>query len=259
MKKLINIIIIALGIGLTAPSVVHAQSQLYALGSTGVAIRIYNGYTGSLSIACLNAGSNFAIVANGQANTIPVTAFTNAASLALAFGGVTDAANRAYAVADISQSLPTDTIVGMLTAGSNTVAAGGWIRFYYNTTLTKAYQTGIPRPLLVAPGQSFQVLDVDRPNMTPLIATLLQGQPTGTGTVTVAAYINGQPAYSRTILTPTYVLGAGNTNVASEDVSFSLPTRIRIGPTDSFILRATRATSAPATGNIGATIEPQGL
>lgn len=259
MKKLINIIVIALGIGLTAPSVVHAQSQLYALGSTGVAIRIYNGYTGSLSIACLNAGSNFAIVANGQANTIPVTAFTNAASLALAFGSVTDAANRAYAVADISQSLPTDTIVGMLTASSNTVAAGQWIRFYYNTTLTKAYQAGIPRPLLVAPGQSFQVLDVDRPNLTPLVVTLLQGQPIGTGTVTVAAYVNGATVLSRVIQSPTYLLGAGNTNVASEDVQFSIPAQIRVGPTDSLIIRATRATSAPGTGNIGATVVPQGL
>ncbi len=240
----------------------NAQSFVFATANTSPAIRIYNGYTGTLSIACLNKGSNFTVTANGQAQSIAVTAFTNAASLAQALAAVTDASSRAYAYVDTSQCLPTDTMVGKLVTASNSVAAGGWIRLYYDTQANAFYQASVPKGVIFAPGQSFQVPDIDRGANVGFVVDRIYGQPTGTGTVTVTAYVNGQAAWQRAYTSPTYALGATATGatIQVDSVNVDEATSIRVGPTDSLIIRAVRATSAlPTSGNIGASLNPRGL
>jgi hypothetical protein len=262
MKNYIKLITItALAVIFTVSA--HAQSALFAGKDQSPAIRIYNGYTGTLSVACNVAGSNFAVVANGQVNTaIAGLVFTNATELAKAFGSITDAANRAYAICDVSQCLPTDTIRNKMVASSNTVAAGGWITINFDTTQCAFYQVSVPRGVMYAPGSASAIVDPQRGANIGFNVTRIYGQPTGTGTVTVTAYVNTNTVWQKVIASPTYVLGATATGdtIRSDAVDLDASTQIRVGPTDSLIIRATRATSTlPSTGNIGAALETRGL
>lgn len=251
MKNLINITLVALVALFAASSSRAAQGQKYVGANGSVALRIYNGYTGDVSLTVANAGTSVVVVADGITNTI--TTGTNVSLLGSALAAVTNSSGQAYLIVDSGQSLPSDTCIGgLLTASAATVKPGKWGYIYWNTALCKFYQVSWPSGVWFARNSSVTLTDPDRPDSGAFNITSIYGSPAGTGTVTVAAYIGTNQVYGKTYVSPTGY-GAGLTNI-TEVVDVNIGNGVApvvVAPQGQpVIIRATRATSA-GSGNLG--------
>lgn len=250
MKKLIAIIVALVATAITASA--QNAGQKY-VGANPVALKVYNGYTGSLVLAVNAAGTNVAVTVDGLTTTL--TVYTNFTSLCDAIANVTNRSNEKKLIVDNSQSLPTDTAVGQLVSSTQTVAAGAWAYANWNTSLAKWYQVSYPSGVWFEQNLSQTLVDPERPDNSSFNISSIYGFPNGTGDVQVTVYIaQTNVVYQRTITSPIYVEGAGGTNVASHAVNLDIggggvPVAIVPGQ-KSVIVRATRATGATG-GNIG--------
>lgn len=250
MKHLINVLVIV-GALFASSITAQAQNQKFVGANASVALRIYNGYTGSVSYTVANSGTSVVVVAEGCTNTI--TTGTNVSLLAAALAAVTNSSGYAYLIVDSSQSLPSDTCIGgLLTASAATLTAGQWGSINWNTSLCKFYQVSWPSGVWFDRNSSLTLTDPARPDNAAFNVTKIYGQPQGTGTVTVAAYIGTNQVYGATYTSP-IGYGAGLTNT-TETLTLNegngADPLILVPAQKSVIIRATRATSASG-GNIG--------
>lgn len=251
MKNLISITLLASVLALFAGTSRAAQNQKYVGEDGSVAVRIYNGYTGNVSLTVNNSGTSVVVVADGCTNTI--TTGTNVSLLASALAAVTNRDGQAYLVVDSSQALPSDTCIGgLLTATAATVLPGAWGSIYFDTSLQKFYQVSWPSGVWFKRNLSELIVDPLRPDNAAFNVTKIYGTPSGVGNVTIAAYIGTNQVYGKTYVSP-IAYGAGFTNT-SEVIDVDIGTGV--GPVivapqgKSLIIRATRATSASG-GNLG--------
>lgn len=245
MKKILSIIAAAL----FACGSSYAQT-LFASADASPALRIYNAYTGTLTVVVSGAGTQALVTADGLVNTVDGSGNTDTiAELTTAIAACTNASGEAKLLVDSSISLSADSTDGELLDGTYTAAAGNWLELPWDTSAALQYSACIQKAPQFSPGT---MIDVSKRWHVPGVVKNVYGDITGTGNVTVSIYVNGVAKYSRVITSPKYELGAGGTNVANNSVSLSdvkIP-EIAYGPQDAVLVRAARATTA-TTGNIG--------
>ena len=243
MKK--NTIITAL-IALFVSTASFAASIHYASADGSPAIRVYNGYTGTVSIVITTngAGNNMSVTLDGLANALDGSGNTDTvAELAAAIAACTNRAGTAALVVDTDCALGTDSTDGELLDGTYTAVAGAWLEIPWDTSAALHYDVYIPD---TAAG------GVARQTQTKLKS--VYGNPGGTGAVSLDVYLDGALAFSKPFIEPAGVSGTNDAAVViSNTVDLQSDVNIPVG-TKSILVRATRATTA-TTGMLGIVLE----
>lgn len=211
---------------------------------TSPAIRIYNGYTGTVSIVITTngAGNNMSVTLDGLANALDGSGNTDTiAELAAAITACTNASGQIKLVSDTLCSLGADSTDGELLNGTYTATTGKWLEIPWDTSAALFYSVYVP-------GQKY---DSTRTQNTLKTA---YGTVTGTGDVTLNVYLNGTLAWAKA-LPQTYALDTNGSPVAvSSAVDLPVDIDIPVGASQSVLVRAVRATTA-TTGMLGITVE----
>lgn len=232
----------------------QAQSLQFKNADESPCIRIYNGYTGTLSVVIQGTGgTQYVATVDGLATTI--AAKTNVSLLASAIAAVTNTSGSASLIVDATVSLAADSTVANVLAGTYTALAGRWVTIPWDTSQCKFYDVAVSQGTWFdANGRA--LIDPSRPANNPINVSNIYGQPTGTGDLTLGVYVAGSLVWQKIVTSPVYVLGAGGTNVAVDVVTLNESVNIPVGGQQSLLIRASRATTA-TTGNIGAIFVPK--
>lgn len=228
----------------------NAQT-LFAGADASPALRVYNGYAGSLSIVVSGAGTGLVVTADSNVNTLNGDGSDDTvAELAALIAAVTNASNEKLLLVDTSVSLSTDSTDGELLSGTYTAGTGEWLEIPWDTSAALHYSASIQKAPQFKPGT---MIDVSQRWHVPGVIKNVYGDVAGTGNVTVSIYVNGTAKFQQVVTSPRYETPAnGTNNVAEASVylqDLSIP-QIAYGPQDAVIVRAARATTA-TTGNIG--------
>lgn len=246
MKKILYTALALFALGVLS---VNAQT-LFANYDASPAIRIYNGYTGSLSVVVSGSGTGFVATVDGLANTLNGDGSDDTvAEIAALFAACTNASGTAALLVDTSVSLSTDSTDAELLSGTYTASAGEWLELPWDTSAALHYDASIQKAPQFKPGT---MIDVSERWHVPGVIKNVYGDIAGTGNVTVSIYVNGTAKFTQVVPSPRYELGAGGTNVANNAVylqDLNIP-QIAYGPQDAVLIRAARATTA-TTGSIG--------
>lgn len=240
-----------LAIALFALGVLSTPAQtLFASADASPALRIYNAYTGSLSVVVSGAGTQALVTVDGLVNTVDGSGNDDTiAEVTVLLAGVTNKSGEAKLLVDPSVSLGTDSTDGELLNGTYTAASGAWLSIPWDTSAALHYDASIQKAPQFSPGT---MIDVSKRWSIPGLVKNVNGDITGTGDVTVSIYVNGVAKFQQVVTSPKYVLGAGGTNVADNAVylqDLNIPD-VAYGSQDAVLVRAARATTA-TTGNIG--------
>lgn len=249
MKKFVGLFVCALMASVAMAQVVKVKG---ADGSA--ALRIYNGYTGTLSVAVLGSGTQLTVTCDGNVNTITGTGSDDTiAELEVAIAACTNAAGEKKLSVDSAMALAADSTDLELLTGTYTATAGNWATLLWDTSVHLSYDLYFPTSVM-QPGQGAYEI------------TSIQGQPTGTGNVTLSIYIDRVLVDQQVYVSPVYVnaaswISAGsnasvtNANVADAIVNLNYkPNGLRCTGAQPVIIRAARATTA-TTGIISATVK----
>jgi len=215
----------------------QAANVMSVLADESVALRVYNGGTGTLTLAVTSAGPSIVVTVDGQAQTLTDTTI---ATLAASLAACTNAAEVKKVTVDSDPSLAADSTDTTLLAGTYTAAAGKWAELLWDTDTHKSYDIYLPSRSQQAVGAY-------------TIGTIL-GEPTGTGDVTLSIYKAGVLISRKIITSPYYVLTAvSTTNVAVVTANLNEEVNIPASGSEAIIIRATRGTTA-TTGILSVTI-----
>lgn len=238
MKKFSLIIAVALVALSAGAASLHTESA-----DTSPALRIYNGYTGTVSIAIVGAGagSTNLVTLDGHVNTIDGSgSIDTIAEVVTALKACTNASGQIKLAVDSECSLSADSTDGELLDGVYSIAAGTWGEIPWDTSAALFYSVYLPS----------QTYD---PYRTPLTLKTAYGTVTGSGNVTLNVYLGGTLAWSK-------LLVEGTANEVDLPTSIDIP--VRVG--EALIVRAARTqvgTNAPTatTGLLGITVGSAGI
>lgn len=225
-----------------------------------IAFRVYNGYTGELSIV-MSSGATLvtnSVTCDGLTTTFSVrtNGSTTVSDLTDDIAACTNKSGTASLIVDTDPSLATDTL-NML-AGTYTAAAGKWVDVLWDTSTCKHYDLYLPDRQYVT-------------GVAPYILKMVNCVPGGTGDATAYIYKGGTEVARKVITSPVYVnpatwmtpYAAGTTDVsavytnsftADNNVTLDWLLNMPFTGKDAVIVRVTRGTTA-TTGIIGAVIE----
>ena len=215
----------------------QAANVMSVLADESVALRVYNGGTGTLSLAVTTAGPSIVVTVDGNAQTL-----TNAtiSGLATSLAACTNGAGVKKLTVDSDPSLAADVTDTTMLAGTYTATAGNWAELLWDTDTHKSYDIYLPSRTYKAVGAY-------------TIGTIF-GEPTGTGDVTLSIYKAGTLISRKIITSPYYVLTITNTvNALVATINLDEEVDIPASGGEAIIIRATRATTA-TTGILSATI-----
>lgn len=237
--------------------------QIYAKGADGsVALRVYNGYTGTVTwiVGTDTSIQTNNIVCDGLTNTFLANdALTNGtiALYAAAAAAVTNTSGTASLVINAEPSLAADSTIGTILPGTYTILPSTWGEILWDTSACKFYSVYFP-------SRTYQT------GVGAWRLTNVHGEPTGTGNVTLGIYKGGTLYGRKVIDSPTYsfastfITGSGgptdavtyvtNTMTAVNTVNVDWDVDMPFSGQDAVIIRATRATTA-TTGILGAIAE----
>lgn len=230
---------------------VNAQNQLFYAADGSPALRIYNGYTGTLTVAIDAAGASATnqVILDGLVNTVDGSGNTDTISeLAAVIAACTNRAGSAKLVVDSDCSISTDSTDGELLSGTYTTNSGSWLVIPWDTSAILKYSAYVPK----AGWKDRDGADIRNQGVgNSYTLDSVFGDFTGTGNVTLNAYIGGSLAYQRVYTSPVYVNAAStSTNATENGIAFDLPLSLRVAGQKPLLVEVKRATSA-TTGNIG--------
>jgi len=243
-------IIISAVIALFAAFGAQAQTVHYnGTDDTVPAFKVYNGYTGTLSMVVSGSGTQILVTVDGLENTVDGSGNTDTiAEIQAAIVAVTNTSGTASLVVDSSYSLSTDSTDGELLDGTYTAVAGAWASVPYDTSAAKFYQVAIPSRDPKFDRSGDEILAGRIPAVSFNVKRAY-GNPTGTGNATLKVYVDGTEKYSQ-VYPEGYVLGLGGTNALNSVIEVSEELDLPVGAQDSVIVRILRASTA-AGGNAG--------
>lgn len=230
-----------------------------SLNNTAPALDIYNGYTGTLTVAIVTNGAAMTVTADGLATSVALngSGTNNIKWLIPKFTAITNSDGDASLVVDANMSLDSDLIVTNLLSGTYTAANGQWLSIPWNTTNANLQNLYIPS------GGPFFERDGDeiRARRTPLKCVIdeIFGEASGTGNLTVSVYVDRTNlVYYKTYQSPRYELGTiadGTgivTNAVINLVDFRDNPSAVIGSQGSAFIRLHRATTTTSPNLLGA-------
>ena len=232
IKTMVIAVVLAV-VGLQA----QAANVMSVLADKSVALRVYNGGTGTLTLAVTTAGPSIVVTVDGQAQTLTDTTI---ATLAASLAACTNTASVKKLTIDSDPSLAADDTDTTLLAGTYTAVADKWAELLWDTDTHKSYDLYLPSRSEKAVGAY-------------TIGTIL-GEPTGTGDLTLSIYKAGALISRKVITSPHYVLTITNTvNAVVNTVNLNEVVDLPASGGEAIIIRAARATTA-TTGILSATI-----
>lgn len=257
MNKLFGVVALIAAIAfLTGPT--WAAQIVSKSTDESVAFRLYNGYTGTLTLVVSpGATPTNTVTCDGNATTrILTNGADTVATLGAFIVACTNAAGAASIEINSEPSLSTDTI--NLLAGTYTALPGKWVDVLWDTSGCKHFD-------LYMPSRSYQT------GVAPYILKMVNCVPGGTGDATAYIYKGGTEVARKVITSPVYVnpstwvtpYAAGTTDVsaaytnsytADNNVTLEWLLNMPFSGKDAVIVRVTRGTTA-TTGIIGAVIE----
>ena len=246
MKKLIGIMaVLVFVVGVCSAQVVVSKVE-----DSSVALRVYNGYTGTLTIAVASGGAgNYTVTCDGLANTVAGSTITSNADVSAAIVACTNTAGYRKLVVDAAPSLATDVLNAHILTATYTALPGKWLEILWDTSTCLHYD------LYFGAGKhGFGAYTISR----------IVAYPGGTGNVTAAIYEDGVLIAEKVVTSPVYVFASilltGGTNVNTNTlgvdavVNIDWPLGIRSLGAKPIIVRVSRATTA-TTGVISAITE----
>jgi len=238
--------LISVAVALAAVVLFAGQSMAAQIVShvedTSVALRVKNGYDTTLTIVVTGSGTNFAVTAGANAQTVNGDGVTDTiAELAAAFSACTNVAGTASLTVDENPSLAADSTDAELLDGTYTAEAGKWLELLWDTSAHLSFD-------LYFPSRTYQA------GVSAYIIDKILCLPTGTGDVTASVYKDRVLVAQKVITSPgAYIYGASTNLVADNTVNLDWTLDMPFSGADPVIVRVGRATTA-TTGVISAVI-----
>ncbi len=248
MKKVVGLIACVLMATGAMAQVVKAVEA-----DKSIAFRIYNGYTGTLTLTVRGGGTQIvASVDGGCVNTITGTGDADTiAKVEAALVACTNTAGLTGLKVDSDCALADDSTDAELISFTNaSIAAGEWANVYWDTSAHLSYDLYFPDNVNQAGQGAYKI-------------TKISGNPVGTGNVTLSIYLDRVLIDQRVYVSPVYVnpatwgMAATDTNAftADNNVTIDYPLGpLRCTGAQPVLIRAARATTA-TTGMLAATVE----
>ena len=206
---------------------------------TSVALRVFNGYTGTVTAVVATNGEHIVVTCDGNATTLTAgSSYNTITLLAAGIEALTNAAGTASLTVDSNPSLLADSTDDELLDGTYTAVAGKWLELLWDTSACKFYS-------LYFPNRS------DQTGVSPYVLEKVQGLPGGTGDLTLSVYQARTLIASKFVTSPVYVLpgtliwgtAATNTMGTVNAVTVDWDLDIPFSGQDAVIVRAERDTA----------------
>lgn len=251
-----------LGIAVATAALILVSGQVWAdqivakAADASVAFRVYNGYTGTLTIAVTGVGTNIAVTCDGLETTIDGNLVTSNSDVTAAIAACTNTSGTASLRVDANPSLAADVLKAKISTATYTALAGKWLEVLWDTSAALHYD-------LYFPDRSYQA------GVGAYTLASVNCVPTGTGNVTASIYKSGVLVMQKVVTSPVYVNPATwvspygdtgavssvtNSYTADANVTVDWAVDLPFTGSEPVIVRVARATTA-TTGNIGAVIK----
>lgn len=248
----ISTFMVALAAALLVTGQIWAAQIVAKAADESAALRVYNGYTGTVTIVVATNGEQVSVVCDGYTNTLTAgTSYDTITELADGIAACTNAAGTASLRVDSNPSLLADSTDDELLNGTYTAVTGKWLELLWDTHVHLSYD-------LYFPSRSYQA------GIGAYILEKINSVPIGTGNVTASVYKDRVLIAQKVITSPVYVNPAtwvdgdtnGYTNSFTADANVTIDWIVDLPFTGSepVIVRVTRATTA-TTGNSSAIIK----
>jgi hypothetical protein len=252
-------IVVALAAMVLVSGQVRADQIVAKAADTSPALRVYNGFTGTVTIVVATNGEDVTVTCDGNATKLTAgTSYDTITELADGIAACTNAAGAASLRVDSNPSLLADSTDDELLDGTYTAVAGKWLELLWDTSAHLSYD-------LYFPSRSYQS------GVSAYVLEKINCVPTGTGNVTASVYKDRVLIAQKVITSPVYVnpatwlqgYAAGTTDLtgvttnsytADANVTVDWIVDLPFTGSEPVIVRVSRATTA-TTGSISAVIK----
>jgi len=216
----------------------------------GPAMRVYNGFDETLTISIYAAGASATneVTCDGNVQNIDGsgTDVDTITEFAAAISACTNATGNASLVVDKDCALDTDSTDGELLDGTYTAVSGAWLEIPWDTSEALIYSVYQPGSIII------DGVNKGAPGSSPYRITQVNGNPAGTGAVTLNIYVEQTKVWESVLNVERYCTGTNSVSLTT--VNLPKDMNVRVGAEQGAFVRATRATTA-TTGNLGFTGE----
>lgn len=241
INRICGIMVAVATVFLLAGQVMAAQIVSH-VEDTSVALRVKNGYTGTVTMVVSGAGTQLVVTCDGLATSLTNgTSYDTITELEAGIVACTNKSGEAFLTVNSEPSLAADSTDEELLDGTYTALSGAWLELLWDTSAHLSFD-------LYFPSRTYQT------GVSAYIIEKILCLPIGTGDVTASVYKDRVLIAQKVITSPgAYIYGASTNLVADNTVNLDWLLDMPFSGADPVIVRVGRATTA-TTGVISGVI-----